>query len=84
MFYDEKYYDLLIVPNLNYSKGSLSEIYIQKILLRTWGRGYLVYLSDGDLPFFMVSFSPILLGRDIKRAISLEPLVTTFQKGKFC
>ena len=23
------------------------------------GRGYLVYLSDGDVPFFRVSFSPI-------------------------
>ena len=31
------------------------------------GGGYLVYLSDGDVPFFRVSFSPIFLQRGIKR-----------------
>ena len=42
------------------------------------GGGYLVYLSDGDVPFFTVSFSPIFprTGNQ-KKASFLEPVVKT-------
>ena len=44
----------------------------------------LVYFSDRDVPFFRVSFSPIFsrTGHQYK-AIFLEPVVNTSQKGKF-
>ena len=46
--------------------------------------GYLVHLSDGDVPFFRVSFSPIFSRRVCqKKAIFLEPVVKICQKGKF-
>ena len=47
------------------------------------GGGYLLYLSDGDVPFFRISFSPILSRTGYqKRAIFLEPVVKTCQKGE--
>ena len=47
--------------------------------------GYLVYLSDGNVPFFRVSFSPIfsITGYE-KKANFLEQVVKTCQKRKFC
>ena len=45
---------------------------------------YLVHLSDRDVPFFRVSFLPIFSRRVCqKKAIFLEPVVKTCQKGKF-
>ena len=51
----------------------------------TPGGGYLVYLSDGDVPFFRVSFSLIFsrTGHQ-KKANFLEQVVKTCQKRKFC
>ena len=47
--------------------------------------GYLVYLSDGDVPFFRVSFSPIFSRTGYqKKANFLEQVVKTCQKRKFC
>ena len=47
--------------------------------------GYLVYLSGGDVPFFRASFWPIFSGtRYPKKAIFLERVVKTCQKGTFC
>ena len=45
--------------------------------------GYFVYLSDGDVPFLRVSFSPSIsrTGHQ-KKAIFLEPIVKACQKGK--
>ena len=53
----------------------LSSFLTSKIsLLQT--RGYLVYLSDGDVPFFRVSFSPLFSSAGYrKKAIFLEPVV---------
>ena len=49
------------------------------------GGGYLVYLSDGDVPFFRVSFSPIFSRTGYqKKASFLEQIVKTCQKRKFC
>ena len=46
--------------------------------------GYLVYLSDEDVPFFRVSFLLIPSGTGYqKKSIFLEPVVKTRQKGKF-
>ena len=42
------------------------------------GGGYLVYLSDGDVPSFRVSFSPIISGTGYrKNANFLEQVVKT-------
>ena len=50
-----------------------------------WGGGYLVYLSDGDVLFFRVSFSPIFSRTGYqKKANFLEQVVKTCQKRKFC
>ena len=47
--------------------------------------GYLVHLSDGDVPFFRVSFSPIFPRTGYqKKAHFLEQVVKTCQKRKFC
>ena len=47
--------------------------------------GYLVYLSDGDVPFFRVSFSPIFSRTGYqKKANFLEQVVKTCQKRRFC
>ena len=49
------------------------------------GGGYLVYLSDGDVPFFRVSFSPIFPRTGCqKKANFLEQVVKTCQARKFC
>ena len=49
------------------------------------GGGYLVYLSDGDVPFFRVSFSPIFSRTGYqKKANFLEQVVKTCQKRKLC
>ena len=49
------------------------------------GGEYLVYLSDGDVPFFRVSFSPIFSRTGYqKRANFLTHVVKTCQKRKFC
>ena len=46
--------------------------------------GYLVYLSDGDVPFFRVSFSPIFSRTGYqKKASFLEQVVKTCQKRNF-
>ena len=48
-------------------------------------RGHFVYSSDGDVPSFRVSFSPIFsTTRYQKEAAFLEPVIKTCQKGKFC
>ena len=55
------------------------------MLLRSPGGGYLVYLSDGNVPFFRVSFSPIFSRTGYqKKANFLEQVVKTCQKRKFC
>ena len=42
-------------------------------------------LSDGDVPFFRVSFSPIFSTTGYqKKANFLEQVVKTYQKRKFC
>ena len=47
--------------------------------------GYLVYLTDGDVPFFRVSFSPIFTRTGYqKKANFLEQVVKTCKKRKFC
>ena len=52
---------------------------------RAGGGGYLVYLSDGDVPFFRVSFSPIFSRTGYqKKANFLEQVVKTCQQRKFC
>ena len=44
----------------------------------------MAYLSDGDVPSFRVSFSPILSRTGYQqKANFLEPVVKTCQKGKF-
>ena len=49
------------------------------------GGGYLEYLSDGDVLFLRVSFSPIFpRTRHQKKANFLEQVVKTCQKWKFC
>ena len=49
------------------------------------GGGYLVYLSDGNVPFFRVSFSPIFSRTGYqKKANFPEQVVKTCQKRKFC
>ena len=49
------------------------------------GGEYLVYLSDGDVPFFRVSFSPIFSRTGYqKKANFLQQVVKTCQKRKFC
>ena len=49
------------------------------------GGGYLVYLTDGDVPFFRVSFSPIFSRTGYqKKANFLEQVVKTCKKRKFC
>ena len=49
------------------------------------GGGYLVYLSDRDVPFFRVSLSPIFSRTGYqKKANFLEQVVKTCQKRKFC
>ena len=47
--------------------------------------GYLVYLTDGDVPFFRVSFLPIFSRTGYqKKANFLEQVVKTCKKRKFC
>ena len=49
------------------------------------GWGYLVYLSDRDVLFFRVLFSPISSRTGYqKKANFLEQVVKTSQKRKFC
>ena len=49
------------------------------------GREYLVYLTDGDVPFFRVSFSPTFSRTGYqKKANFLEQVVKTCKKRKFC
>ena len=49
------------------------------------GGGNLVYLTDGDVPFFRVSFSPIFSRTGYqKKANFLEQVVKTCKKRKFC
>ena len=50
---------------------------------RAQGEGYLVYLSDGDVPFFRVSPIFSRMGYQNK-AFSSGAGVITCQKGKFC
>ena len=48
------------------------------------GGGYLVYLSDGDVPFFRLSFSPIFLRTGYQKTANfLELVVKTCQKENF-
>ena len=47
--------------------------------------GYIVYLPDGDVPFFRVSFSPIFPRTGYQRRASfLELVVKSCHKRKFC
>ena len=47
------------------------------------GEGYLVNLSDGDVPFFRVSFSPTFSRTGYQKiAVFLKLVVKTCQKGK--
>ena len=52
--------------------------------LHSWGGGggYLAYLSDGDMPFFRVTFSPIFSRQGINRMQVLW--AGSVVKGKFC
>ena len=55
------------------------------IYMEPWGGGYFVYLSNGDVPFFRVSFSPIFSRTGYqKKANFLKQVVKTCQKRKFC
>ena len=46
------------------------------------GGANLVYLSHGDVPFFRVLFYPLFLnGVSKRKAILLEPVVKTSQRG---
>ena len=54
-------------------------------MLYAWGGGYLACLSDGDVPFFRVMFSPLFSrARYQKKANFLEQVFKTCQKRKFC
>ena len=54
-------------------------------ICRNPGGGYLVYLTDGDVPFFRVSFSPNFSRTGYqKKANFLEQVVKTCKKRKFC
>ena len=54
------------------------------ILNTRGGGGYLLYLSNGDVPFFRVSFSPILSRTGYqKKANFLKQVVKTCQRGNF-
>ena len=49
------------------------------------GGGYLVYLSDGEVPFFRVSISPTFSRTGYqKKANFLEQVAKTCQKRKVC
>ena len=62
----------------------LIKITISRKIVRGGGE-YLVYLFDRDVPFFRVSFSPICYKTGYqKKAIFLDPVVKTCQKGEFC
>ena len=64
-----------------------SSAFLTQSLTRNYGSpgGYLVYLSDGDVPFFRVSFSPIFSRTGYqKKANFLEQVVKTCRKRKFC
>ena len=51
-------------------------------IVQSPGRGYLVYLSSGDVPFFRVSFSPIFARMGYQnKIIFLQPVVKICQKG---
>ena len=53
-----------------------------KRVLSPRGGGHSVYLCDMDVPFFRVSFSPIFSRSGYqKKAVFLEPVVKTYQKG---
>ena len=57
----------------------------QKIFDTVARRGYVVHLSDGDVPFFRVSFSPIFSRTGYQKKVNfLEQVVKTCQKRKFC
>ena len=61
------------------------ELLIAKLNAYAGGGGYLVYLSDGDVSFFRVSFSPIFSRTGYqKKANFLEQVVITCQKTKLC
>ena len=58
-----------------------------RVNCRNWRPGgrYLVYLSDGDVPFFRVSFSPIFSRTGYQKKVNfLGQVVKTCQKRKFC
>ena len=55
------------------------------LILMPYIRIYMVYLSDGDVPFFKVSFSPIFSRKGYqKKANFLEQVVKKCQKRKLC
>ena len=58
--------------------------YYVQYRLATRGEGYLVYFSDGDVPFFRVSFSPIFSRTGYqKKANFLEQVVKHVKRGNF-
>ena len=60
------------------------KIFQLRMIASRGGGRYLVYLSDGDVPFFRVSFSPIFSRTGYqKKANFLEQVVKTCQKRKF-
>ena len=61
------------------------KVYEEKISDAPPWEWYLVYLCDGDVPLFRVSFSPPFSWEGYQRkAVFLEPVVKTYRKGKFC
>ena len=66
-------------------QDSVSDFLSQTFNLLHPRGGYLVYLTDGDVPFFRVSFSPIFTRTGYqKKANFLEQVVKTCKKRKFC
>ena len=73
-----------LIPRLVSTLTNLSCHSLWKTLcISPGGGGYLVYSSDGDVPFFRVSFSPIFSRTGYqKKANFLEQVVKTCQKRK--
>ena len=56
---------------------ALDRIGIESLKILSPGRGYLVYLVDGDVPFFRVSLSPIFYRAGYQsKGVFLEQVVT--------
>ena len=54
---------------------------LKRETIQPGGGGYLVYLSDGDVPFFRVSFSPIFSRTGYQRRQKFWSRVKNFLPG---